>query len=471
MAEDGDAKKLAVHPRFTELPVTPPANPDAIFTREDFPDKSLFSLTTQHPAISVPVKRTGPIRILLKEFLVKGVKNTHNDEHDRDRRILVLKPETTRAQLEPKIAFDDDSSKDLQWIPKFPIIRTYNDQSADELLRRLLPADFEIPSSYELVGTIAHVNLKEPCWPYKYWIGQVLLERTSAVKTVVNKVGTIDTVYRTFDMEILAGDASKGWSIVKVHEHGSTFQLDYQHVYWNSRLSGEHKRLVDMILRDQRKQSDRSLIVADIMAGVGPFAVPLTRTPRAAKRSGFDSGSNNDNNNNNIPRVVVYANDLNPVSFRYLEINAKANKCQNLHCYNHDARAFLHQLQQELEVIDHVIMNLPASAPEFLDAFRGWSLVRKRPTVHVHCFAPKKCSVDHHAETIRRCEQALGCSIEPGTARIHIVRNVSPSNNMLCVSFPLPEAVTQLERIVLDGEPKAKRAKVEDANKDDDDKR
>ncbi len=38
-------------------------------------------------------------------------------------------------------------------------------------------------------------------------------------------------------------------------------------VYWNSRLEAEHTRLVDRYFR-------RGEVVVDIMAGIGPFAVP-----------------------------------------------------------------------------------------------------------------------------------------------------------------------------------------------------
>jgi len=453
---------------FTELPVALPTTSshqqdetDFVFAKNEFPDKSLFNVTIQHPAISAPIQRTAQLRKLLKDHLVKGTKNTFTDKDDDRRRILVLKTDTSHSQLKTTIGGLDDKKKDsetIHWISEFPVTRTYNDQSADELLRRLLPESIiEIPSSFELVGTIAHLNLKQECHPYKYWIGQILLDRNSSIKTVVNKVGTIDTVYRTFSMEILAGNSDDNWSCTTVHEHGHSFQLDYQHVYWNSRLSGEHKRLVDLIVKEQEETENRSLVVADLMAGVGPFAVPLT-TQRGR--------SSNDNNNSH--GVIVYANDLNPVSFKYLQINAKANKCRNLHCYNIDARAFLHQLQSTTTVIDHVIMNLPASAPEFLDAFRGWSLQNKLPTIHVHCFAPKKSDAGH-AETIRRCEQALGCEIRDPI--IHIVRNVSPSNNMLCVSFQLPVQASGLERIALAkteedddnqeaGQPNSKRAKI-----------
>ena len=79
---------------------------------------------------------------------------------------------------------------------------------------------------------------------------------------VVNKVGNVENEYRTFPMEILAGDGFDGERVerlcaettapsevtqtvgpehdalmqVEVREHGCRFRLDFARVYWNSRL-------------------------------------------------------------------------------------------------------------------------------------------------------------------------------------------------------------------------------------------
>ena len=47
---------------------------------------------------------------------------------------------------------------------------------ADHILRELLPAEVEVPSSFETVGHIAHLNLREQHLPYKHVIGQVILD-------------------------------------------------------------------------------------------------------------------------------------------------------------------------------------------------------------------------------------------------------------------------------------------------------
>ena len=50
-------------------------------------------------------------------------------------------------------------------------------------------------------------------------------------------------------------------------------------VYWNSRLETEHKRLVGLFSPDD--------VIADIMAGIGPFAVPAAQNGCTVCQGGF----------------------------------------------------------------------------------------------------------------------------------------------------------------------------------------
>lgn len=82
---------------------------------------------------------------------------------------------------------------------------------------------------------------------------------------------------------------------VEVSEENCLFRFDYSKVYWNSRLSTEHKRLVDIFRPGEA--------VCDVMAGVGPFAIPAGRK-----------------------HVFVWANDLNPDSHACLADAIGRNK-------------------------------------------------------------------------------------------------------------------------------------------------
>ncbi|XP_070576776.1 LOW QUALITY PROTEIN: tRNA (guanine(37)-N(1))-methyltransferase-like [Ptychodera flava] len=328
---------------------------------------------------------------------------------------------------------------------------TYKDWTADEILRAAVPPDVEVISSFSRLGHIAHMNLKQEQMEYKNIIGQVILDKNPGIKMVVNKVNTIDNEFRFFEMEVMAGEAET--MVVSLKENHCTFEFDFSKVYWNPRLSTEHDRIVGEL-----KKGD---VVYDVFAGVGPFAIP------AAKKG-----------------CQVLANDLNPESHKWLEKNVKRNKMQDrVECFNLDGREFIRtKLKKDLlerhkintEIKDrafHVIMNLPALAIDFLDAFPGLfndisDEVRGEmtlPTIHCHCFSKAE---DPCKDVRERIEQVLGSELrEP---HIHNVRDVAPNKEMLCVTFSLPAEVVISERKnvtkVADGnelEPPAKKQCVE----------
>ena len=369
------------------------------------------------------------------------------------------------------------------------VVIGYEHYTVEQVLSKLLPPSLckEIPSSFEVVGNIAHLNLRDEYLPFKFIVGRVILDKNKSIQVCVNKIGTIQNEFRTFPMEIIADDRNNNKCNsndskrpllleVEVKEDRCKFKLDFEKVYWNSRLQHEHRRLVHLIsgkirpthleqrfMKNKKEtytKGEEEVIVADACAGIGPFAVPLT---------------------SQYSHIKVYANDLNPESFKYLNINSKLNKCRKLHTYNMDARYFLRKLDDEGIRYQHVLMNLPAIAPEFLHVFRGWKVrddSHERPWVHVHCFGGK--DDEGNKEAIARCSQSLGCKldIKQDEVSVHIVRDVSPKKNMLCVSFRIPEGVKDVEQITefgaivpldcddnetgrLDVEPETKRARTE----------
>lgn len=46
----------------------------------------------------------------------------------------------------------------------------------EQILKKLLPPHTETPSSFETIGHIAHLNIRDELLPYKNIIGEVILE-------------------------------------------------------------------------------------------------------------------------------------------------------------------------------------------------------------------------------------------------------------------------------------------------------
>lgn len=295
--------------------------------------------------------------------------------------------------------------------------------------------------------------------PHKHLIGQILLDKNPAIRTVINKtedVGT-ESVFRTFPYEVLAGPDDMD---VTISSNGCEFKFDFGKVYWNTRLEFEHERLISKFREGES--------VCDVMAGVGPFAVP--------------SGKKN---------VFVWANDLNPDSYEGLSWAIKRNKVdQFVQASCSDGRAFIRSATKRLPTakrravlepkksravtkvetmqaarildepatFDHYVMNLPASAVEFLDAFRGVYAGRERefqphterklPMVHVYCFVrTMETETEENHAVCELVSRHLGHPITCASPDVEIwyVRLVSPKKKMFCASFRLPPEVALAE--------------------------
>ncbi|ETN37348.1 uncharacterized protein HMPREF1541_08339 [Cyphellophora europaea CBS 101466] len=389
-------------------------------------------------------------------------------------------PGTKCLLLHPRLKQDDPStwSTALRTLSESGLVKVrnyklelgYDDWTMHSILEAIIPEmlddEQELPTGFAQVGHVAHLNLRSQYLPYKYLIGQVLMDKNPQIQTVINKtldVGT-ESVFRTFPYEVLAGEDNLD---VTVSESGCEFQFNFGKVYWNSRLGTEHGRIIDKFSEGEA--------VCDVMAGVGPFAVP------AGKRN-----------------IFVHANDLNPDSFAGLQAAIKRNKVGDFVSPScEDGRAFIRKsaellqsksrsvavkpklkisrnsssaekqaiqkkieegtkLLREPKSFDHYVMNLPATAIEFLDAFKGLLQGREAefsphterhlPLIHVHLFQAKHTTIpEEHDGVLLRLAEHLGHDLSPaykrGEVELFDVRLVAPNKRMYCATFRLPAAV------------------------------
>ncbi|ORZ17893.1 guanine(37)-N1-methyltransferase [Absidia repens] len=392
-------------------------------------NRDAFTSTFQTLALRVPSKNVTSIQKALSRDVLNlsRIRTIVPDPESNETRVLLLRHDLKDvSDLAPgstKLIEEQELS-----VIQHSIDLDYSFWTTEQILHAVIPDTIQdIPCAYTQVGHIAHMNLREVFYPWKQLIGQVILDKNKNITSVVNKLNSIDTTFRFFQMEVLAGDTNM---VTEVKESGCKFRFDFSKVYWNSRLHTEHDRLIKLFKKDQT--------VCDVFAGVGPFAIP------AAKNG-----------------VIVYANDLNPESYDWLKVNKSHNKIPDskLKPYNMDGRDFIQQAVQTLananggdswKTFDHFVMNLPDTAIEFLDAFRDLyqdqkvlyeSLcpAPKLPMVHCHCFTR---SDDPAQDIAQRVEQVIGSVYDASTSNLHWVRNVAPRKDMYCISFYLtPEMI------------------------------
>jgi len=286
-----------------------------------------------------------------------------------------------------------------------------------------------------------------------------------SIQTVVNKVGQVDGKFRTYECEILANNYRVGngndndnpSSLLEttVVEDGISIELNVAECYWCTRLSGERKELIKDIVKGRKKpKSDRiapPLVVADVFCGAGAVCMLLAKKIKDQDKSWQPENTKQkhqpqkqqhqqttETKPQGHPSLTILANDWNPKAIEYMQRSIATNgmdKEQEESLYHkfdlscRDSYDFLSELGEEKQTSkanpyikkklraknakpaqkqepplmpDHVLMNFPLEAPQFLGAIRWWSWKRLRdeqsrrsthkskswcPRFHVYTFA------------------------------------------------------------------------------------
>ncbi|EGG21911.1 tRNA (guanine-N1-)-methyltransferase [Cavenderia fasciculata] len=383
-------------------------------------NKEMFKRSISILGLKAPKSGLKTLVTEFKGFLFCRQKFKHIVDADTDENKVVLLSETIKNETELPERLREYIDKNKLQVVNHGVQLNYENYSYEEVLKESLPENVPVPYAFERIGHIAHLNLRDEQLPFKNIIGQAIIDKKGpGVRTVLNKIGKIDTVFRTFNFELLAGDNDY---IAEVKENECTFRFNFADVYWNSRLQYEHGQLVESFTKDD--------IVCDMFAGVGPFAVP------AAKNK----------------KVRVYANDLNPHSTKYMAENAARNKVSTsattskplLSIFNMDARAFIRKLLLETSPpipFTQVVMNLPSTSVEFLDVFKDIFLSHTipppipPPTIHVYTFV--SAGDDISERTRAEAEKILQHPL-PNDYQCYEVRDVAPTTRMMHLSFKMP---------------------------------
>jgi len=315
----------------------------------------------------------------------------------------------------------------------------------------------EYPSSFETCGHIAHFNLLKEMMPYRRIVGQMCLRLNKHIKTVVVKVENLNDEYskfRVLPMELVAGEDR---FVAKLKEGGLSVQITYDKVYWNSRLSHEREVQVKRLYDGGEKKE--SVLVVDLMAGVGMLPIML-KSSQTKKKS--------------VEWLTVISNDLNPAACADQLENARLNGIvqestvavteikelkklapNKFIVTNLDARELMSAvLLNNDDLLEDIVkedkplniifyMNLPAIAIEFLDVLREIDWVKLHPAIKIQINCYTFAIGGRNEESIwkkaisERASHILGYL--PASTEIRFIRNVAPNKQMCCFEFEIPD--------------------------------
>lgn len=234
---------------------------------------------------------------------------------------------------------------------------TLTEALQDKLPPNLLP---DLPQAFDIVGDIVIIDIPPQLKSYERIIGETILQTHRNIKVVLGKAGDISGTYRIRDYTFIAGE-HRTCTIHK--EFGCTYHVDVGKAYFSPRLSHEHMRVASQVVQGEA--------VVDLFAGVGPFAVLIGKQCSEAK---------------------VYAVDLNPDAVELLKVNIRVNRVDDrVFPVCADARKVA---KDKLKgVASRVIMNLPETAIDFVDAACS-ALKPQGGVVHFYGFVRKPDTIE-----------------------------------------------------------------------------
>ena len=212
-----------------------------------------------------------------------------------------------------------------------------------------------IISSFDCIGDIAIIEIPESLERHGRKIANAIMEQNHHVAVVARKDGPMMGKFRVRKITVIAGPNR---TITTYRESGCSFELDAAKVYFSVRLSYERLRIASLVKPKEK--------ILALFAGVGPFPIVI------AKKH---------------PDAEIAAIELNPVAVKFLKRNVTLNRSKNVAAIGGDVKKIVPK--KFAGWADRIIMPLPHSAGDFLDA----SLKGANPrgcTVHFYGFVPTR---------------------------------------------------------------------------------
>jgi tRNA (guanine37-N1)-methyltransferase len=252
-----------------------------------------------------------------------------------------------------------------------------------EALQSKLPPEIhaKIPRSFDIIGNIVIIELNREeqadLHSFKKIIGQTILEINPHIKTVLEKYGDVEGIFRTRPLNYLAGKKTKS-TIYK--ENNCKFKVNLEEVFFSPRLGHERGR-VSLIETPFNNYG----YVWDVFCGIGPFFIQIAKQ---------------------YPKTKIIATDINPNAIKAAQFNINLNKLKNnILCSTQDV-AFMASRIQDFKLensISRIIMNLPEKNLDFLSILPPF-LHPKGALLHIYQFNEK---INPKIDALQKIEEKI----------------------------------------------------------------
>lgn len=327
--------------------------------------------------IQVPKKKGEPIRRILIELSILDASAKISSDKSFLYLPVLRQPEIQELseikQISEDIIVDDYEFELMEKPPTFEDLLGY------------------VPH-YEIVGDIAIIDLDNGSESRR--ISDTILKVHPNIKTVLGTIAPVGGEYRVRNVRVIAGE-NRTETIHK--EHGCRYAVDIAEAYFTPRLSTERERVLSQI--------NSGDVVVDMFAGVGPYSILIAKKTEAKK---------------------VISIDKNPLAIQFLRRNIELNSVNNIVAIEGDADT---EALEFIGTANHVIMNLPHSAEEFLDT--AVKITKPGGIIHYYDINPEDDLFEKSLELIENVAKRYGRATEVLDKRI--VRSYAPHEFNICI--------------------------------------
>ncbi len=252
-----------------------------------------------------------------------------------------------------------------------------------------------VPSSFDIVGDIAIVEIPENIEKKEKLIADTLLKLHKNIKVICKKTGIHRGIFRRQKLKIIAGERRKT-TIYK--ENNVVMKVHVQDVYFSPRLSHERKRIANQV------KPEESVLI--MFSGVAPYCLVIAKNTKAKE---------------------VYGIEINPLAHKYALENVKLNKLNNINLFQGDVRFVTPTLKKKFE---RVAMPLPLGGENFLDV--AIAAIKKGGIIHFYDFK------DELGFKIAKQKVKDACKAAKKKCRILKLTKtgqISPRTYRICIDF------------------------------------